>query len=194
MTEPTFEQFSLDPSLVENLKKHNFLNPTPVQANAIPVILEGKDILAQAETGSGKTGAFVIPMLQKLLGKEAHKTEGSVLAAPYYVVMSPTRELAQQTYEVCQMFGKSLGINSALIIGGESADKQKDILKQGTHILIATPGRLKDLFKQKVITFNKCEGIVLDEADRLLDMGFKDEIAFILKSVPKNRQFLINKP
>ncbi|TDJ06439.1 MAG: DEAD/DEAH box helicase [Deltaproteobacteria bacterium] len=191
MTENTFEQFSLDPSLVENLLKHNFKNPTPVQENAIPLILEGKDILAQAETGSGKTGAFVIPILQKLMGKEAHKTEGSCLAAPYFVVMSPTRELAQQTYEVCQTFGKSIGINSALIIGGESADKQKDILRKGIHILIATPGRLKDLFKQRVITFNKCEGIVLDEADRLLDMGFKEEINFILKAVPKTRQFLM---
>ena len=191
MTETTFEQFSLDPSLVENLKKQNFINATPVQANAIPLILEGKDILAQAETGSGKTGAFVIPMLQKLMGKETHKTEGKCLAAPYFVVMSPTRELAQQTYEVCQNFGKSLGINSALIIGGESADKQKDILKEGIHILIATPGRLKDLFKQRVVTFDKCEGIVLDEADRLLDMGFKEEINFILRAVPKTRQFLM---
>jgi len=190
MTEHSFEQFSLDPSLVENLKKQNFLNATPVQANAIPLILEGKDILAQAETGSGKTGAFVIPILQKLMGKMP-QTDGNHLAAPYFVVMSPTRELAQQTYEVCQNFGKSIGINSALIIGGESADKQKEILKQGIHILIATPGRLKDLYKQRIVTFNKTEGIVLDEADRLLDMGFKEEINFILRAVPKTRQFLM---
>ncbi|RLA64819.1 MAG: hypothetical protein DRQ88_01530 [Epsilonproteobacteria bacterium] len=191
MTEPTFEQFSLDPDLVENLKKHNFLTPTPVQVNSIPLILEGKDILAQAETGSGKTGAFVIPMLQKLTGKSPHKTEGKNLAAPYFVVMSPTRELAQQTFEVCKNFGEALGINSALIIGGESADKQKEILKKGIHILIATPGRLKDLYKQGVVTFAKTEGIVLDEADRLLDMGFKEEINFILRAVPKTRQFLM---
>jgi superfamily II DNA/RNA helicase len=105
--------------------------------------------------------------------------------------MSPTRELAQQTYTVCQTFGKGLGIESACIIGGESITAQKDLLKTGVDILIATPGRLKDLFLQNFISFKNTKGIVLDEADRLLDMGFKDEIQFLLRKIPSTRQFLM---
>ncbi len=192
----SFDTLGLEQNLVDVLKANNFINPTPIQQLTIGPILEDKDILAQAETGSGKTGAFVIPIINKLLGSknkvliEDHPKIGLV-ATPYYIVMSPTRELAQQTYTVCQTFGKSLGIESACIIGGESIIAQKDILKTGVDILIATPGRLKDLFLQNLIDFKNTKGIVLDEADRLLDMGFKEEIQFLLRKIPNSRQFLM---
>lgn len=192
----SFDTLGLEQNLVDVLKANNFISPTPIQQLTIGPILEDKDILAQAETGSGKTGAFVIPIINKLLCAkdkkliENHPKIGPV-ATPYFIVMSPTRELAQQTYNVCQIFGKSLGIESACIIGGESIVAQKDILKTGVDILIATPGRLKDLFLQNFIDFKNTRGIVLDEADRLLDMGFKDEIQFLLKKIPASRQFLM---
>lgn len=192
----SFDTLGLEQNLVDVLKANNFINPTPIQQLTIGPILEDKDILAQAETGSGKTGAFVIPIINKLLNSkdkvliENHPKFGPV-ATPYYIVMSPTRELAQQTYTVCQTFGKSLGIESACIIGGESIIAQKDILKTGVDILIATPGRLKDLFLQNLIDFKNTKGIVLDEADRLLDMGFKEEIQFLLRKIPSSRQFLM---
>ncbi len=196
MNSDSFENLGLEKNLVEVLKKNNFVSPTQIQQLTIGPILEDKDILAQAETGSGKTGAFVIPLLNKLINTkeksllENHPKLGEV-ATPYYIIMSPTRELAQQTFNVCQTFGKVLGIESACIIGGENISSQKDLLKTGIHILIATPGRLKDLFLQNFISFKNTKGIVLDEADRLLDMGFKDEIQFLLRKIPKNRQFLM---
>ncbi len=192
----SFDSLGLEKSLVDVLRANNFVSPTPIQQLTIGPILEDKDILAQAETGSGKTGAFVIPLINKLLFEkdksllEENPKIGKV-ATPYFIIMSPTRELAQQTYTVCQTFGKSLGIESACIIGGESITAQKDLLKTGVDILIATPGRLKDLFLQNFISFKNTKGIVLDEADRLLDMGFKDEIQFLLKKIPSTRQFLM---
>lgn len=192
----SFENLGLEKNLVDILKANNFISPTPIQQLTIGPILEDKDILAQAETGSGKTGAFIIPIINKLLNHkdkvliEEHPKLGKI-ATPYFVVMSPTRELAQQTHTVCQTFGKNLGIESACIIGGESIVAQKDLLKTGVDILIATPGRLKDLFLQNLIDFKNTKGIVLDEADRLLDMGFKDEIQFLLRKIPNNRQFLM---
>jgi superfamily II DNA/RNA helicase len=192
----SFDSLGLEKTLVDVLRANNFVSPTPIQQLTIGPILEDKDILAQAETGSGKTGAFVIPLINKLLFEkdkaliEENPKIGKV-ATPYFIIMSPTRELAQQTYTVCQTFGKSLGIESACIIGGESITAQKDLLKTGVDILIATPGRLKDLFLQNFISFKNTKGIVLDEADRLLDMGFKDEIQFLLRKIPSTRQFLM---
>ena len=186
MSEITFDQLTLEPELIKSLDKINFKTPTPIQANVIPFLKESSDIIALAETGSGKTAAFIIPLIHKILKEGAEKSN-----EVRYVVLSPTRELAQQIHEVCQSIGKNVGVTSACLIGGENIQKQKELVAKKPHFLIATPGRLKDLFQQKVVSFKKIHGIVLDEADRLLDMGFKDEICFLLYQAPKNRQLMM---
>ena len=152
-------------------------------------ILAGKDVFAQAETGSGKTGAFVIPLVEIFLRtlKEdmAAKTDMS------YIVLSPTRELAQQTHKAFTELGKNTNIKSVCIIGGENIEKQKKSINAGVTVLVATPGRLCDLIKQKVVAVNNCKAIVFDEADRLFDMGFKKDIEFVLGLAPRERQLIM---
>lgn len=152
-------------------------------------IIDGKDIFAQAETGSGKTGAFAIPILELLVSGDMDipVSEGRAL----YIVLSPTRELTQQTHSVFEKLGKSLGVKSACIIGGESIERQKEILGTGAHVLVATPGRLADLIRQNQAKVNDCLAVVFDEADRLFDMGFKKEIEFILGEMPQDRQIIM---
>jgi ATP-dependent RNA helicase RhlE len=148
--------------------------------------LAGKDVFAQAETGSGKTGAFVIPLLENYL--RAGETTNTNMS---YVVLSPTRELAQQTHNAFNVLGKKTGLKSVCVIGGESIKKQKDLISSGVTALIATPGRLVDLIKQKAISLSNCKAVVFDEADRLFDMGFKKDIEFILNRAPKDRQLIM---
>ena len=162
---------------------------SPIQELTFIPIWDGKDVFAQAETGSGKTGAFAIPLIQRILSAETPEVLSP--GKPQYVVLSPTRELAQQTHRVFETFSKELGIVSACIIGGENIDQQKKLLGQGLHILVGTPGRIKDLILQKEIFLSKCQTIVFDEADRLFDMGFKNEIEFILGKAPKERQLVM---
>jgi len=166
-----------------------FKNATPIQELTMEPILSGKDVFAQAETGSGKTCAFVIPILEQILRDEK---SGEIKAhESRYAILSPTRELAQQTNKVFQQFGKKLGIESCCIIGGESIERQKDLIGKGVHILVATPGRLADLVKQQVVALDNCKGVVFDEADRLFDMGFKKDIEFILSKASRNRQLIM---
>ena len=166
-----------------------FKNATPIQELTMEPILSGKDVFAQAETGSGKTCAFVIPILEQILRDEK---SGEIKAhESRYAILSPTRELAQQTNKVFQQFGKKLGIESCCIIGGESIERQKDLIGKGVHVLVATPGRLADLVKQQVVALDNCKGVVFDEADRLFDMGFKKDIEFILSKASKNRQLIM---
>lgn len=171
------------------MAKAGFEKASAIQEMTIGPILSGQDIFAQAETGSGKTGAFAIPILEQILRDDsiddvpAHETR--------YVVLSPTRELAQQTFKVFQNFGKELGIKSCCVIGGENIDKQKQQIDKGVHVLVATPGRMVDLLKQKIVGIKHCKAIVFDEADRLFEMGFKSDIEFILKGTPKDRQIIM---
>lgn len=162
---------------------------TPIQELTIPSIIAGKDIFAQAETGSGKTGCFAIPILERILTNDERDMISDNQSL--YVVLSPTRELAQQTHKVFQDFGASLGIKSASIIGGESIEKQKELLKDGVHILVGTPGRMCDLTKQKEVDLSMCQGVVFDEADRLFDMGFQKDIEYILSKAPADRQLIM---
>ncbi len=186
-----FTEFNLDPRLLKALEDIGFTQASPVQDMTIPAILENKDIFAQAETGSGKTGSFAIPILQKILvegnqeGTEANDHE------VHYIVLSPTRELAQQTDKVFESIGSSLGIHAVCLIGGESIERQKELLRGKISILVATPGRLCDLIKQKSVLVDKCKAVVFDEADRLFDMGFKKEIEYILDQVPRSRQLIM---
>lgn len=155
---------------------------TPIQELTIPIILEGKDIFAQAETGSGKTGSFAIPVLEQIIRNKNDDT---------YIVLSPTRELAQQTHKVFSEFGESIGINSVCVIGGESFDKQKEEISAGTKIIVGTPGRICDLIKQKVIKSKTCNCVIFDEADRLFEMGFNKDNEFVLKNVKETRQLIM---
>ena len=186
MSETTFEQLNLENPLLKSLENIEFTTPTPIQENVIPHLKKSEDIIALAETGSGKTAAFIIPLINQIL-KDEDRTTKEIK----YIVLSPTRELAQQTHEVCKSIGKSLDITSSLLIGGENIQKQKESISKKPHFLIATPGRLKDLFQKKILNFKTVKGVVLDEADRLLDMGFKDEICFLLYQTPKERQLMM---
>lgn len=187
-TTTEFTSFELNPILIDSLQKSGFKKASAIQEMTINPILEGKDILALAETGSGKTGAFAIPIIEQIIRDNEHEGEDYPIR---YVVLSPTRELAQQTFKVFNQFGKELGIRSVCVIGGESMDKQKEDIGKGVHVLVATPGRLKDLINQKVIQLDRCKGVVFDEADRLFDMGFKKDIEYILGKIDDHRQLIM---
>lgn len=177
----TFKDLGLQPALVSRCEAVGYTEPTPIQEKAIPVVLEGSDVLACAETGTGKTAAFLLPILQGLTDPKGRKTKVLILA--------PTRELANQTEAACrQLAPKSLRCVS--IIGGAGYKKQADALRAGAHIIVATPGRLIDFMDQGVIDFSGLETLVLDEADRMLDMGFLPAIKRITKVIPTKRQTL----
>lgn len=177
----TFTELGLLPFLTDRCKSLGFTEPTPIQNQAIPLILEGKNVIATAETGTGKTAAFLFPILQNL--NENGKKGTTVL------VLSPTRELANQTDEACRQFAPK-HIRCASIIGGAGYRNQIDAIKRGANIIVATPGRLIDFMEQGMINFNKIDTLVLDEADRMLDMGFLPAIKRIVKALPEKRQTL----
>jgi superfamily II DNA/RNA helicase len=181
-TSKPFTDFNLNEKLIGSLKALGFENASPIQELTIPIILADKDIFAQAETGSGKTGAFAIPVLEQILRKDNDEI---------YIVLSPTRELAQQTHKVFSDFGEPLGIHSVSVIGGESAEKQKESIAKGARIIVGTPGRICDLIKQKVIKAKDCNCVIFDEADRLFEMGFNKDNEFVLRSVKESRQLIM---
>ncbi len=178
-----FTDFNLSESLIAGLNDVSFTEPTPVQEKSIPIVLEGKDLISTAQTGTGKTGAFVIPLMEKILNS---KREG-VKA----LILSPTRELATQIDEEIFAIGYHAGISSATVIGGSDFAVQAKALKAGVDIIVATPGRLMDQHKVMTIDFSNLEFFVLDEADRMLDMGFLPDIKKIISWLPENRQTLL---
>ncbi len=182
VTDPnvTFGNMGIAPKLLDLLEKIGFKSPTPIQQKSIPIGIEGKDIIGIAQTGTGKTLAFGLPMLQRL---SQHGGRGLIIA--------PTRELAYQIDETLQKFGPALGIRTAVFVGGASMNLQRQMIKRNPRILVATPGRLIDHLKQKTITLREVSILVLDEADRMLDMGFSEQINEILRHVPKERQTML---
>jgi ATP-dependent RNA helicase RhlE len=178
--EPGFYGMGIAPRMLDILWNLKFTAPTPIQQKAIPLAVEGKDVIGIAQTGTGKTLAFCIPMIQRL-----SQTKGRGL------VVLPTRELAIQAEEVFKLVGKSVGLRTALLIGGASMNNQLRDLKKNPHVLIVTPGRLIDHLQQKKVDLRDVKVLVLDEADRMLDMGFAPQINEILKSVSKERQTLL---
>ncbi|MFG1501478.1 DEAD/DEAH box helicase [Halobacteriovorax sp. XZX-3] len=181
-----FEDFNLSAGLLESIKKCGFTTASAIQELTIDPILEGKDILALAETGSGKTASFAIPIIEHIIHDDLVEVD-----EVHYVVLSPTRELAQQTAKVFKDLGSDSGIKTVCVIGGESLEKQKEQIKKGAHIIIATPGRLVDLLKQKAVLIDRTYGIVFDEADRLFDMGFQRDIEYTLGQMPDDRQLIM---
>lgn len=179
-----FHELGLIDPILQAIKDAQYEQPTPIQQKAIPAVLEGRDMFACAQTGTGKTAAFAIPILQQL--HTLPRTKGIKA-----LVVTPTRELALQIEENCRTYGKYLQLRSAAIFGGVSQAKQVAALKAGVDVLIATPGRLLDLCDQGYIQLNTIRILVLDEADRMLDMGFVNDVKKIVAKVPKERQTLL---
>lgn len=179
-TTNSFYGLGIAPALLEKIEKLGFTVPTPIQHKAIPIAIEGKDIIGIAQTGTGKTLAFGIPVLQRLT-----QIQGGGL------VLLPTRELALQVRDSLLPFAQTLGIGIAVFIGGESMHHQINALKKAPRLLIATPGRLIDHMKRKTLSLGRVSTLVLDEADRMLDMGFAPQIKQILKMIPKERQTML---
>jgi len=178
-----FSELGLKPELVTAVTEKGYTEPTPIQLAAIPAVLGGRDVLAGAQTGTGKTAGFVLPILQRLGARGT--------GAPRALILTPTRELAAQVAESVRHYGKHTNLRSAVIFGGVSERPQIDALRNGCDILVATPGRLQDLINQGFVSLAKIEVFVLDEADRMLDMGFIHTIKKIRAMLPKERQNLM---
>ncbi|MDR0184323.1 ATP-dependent RNA helicase RhlB [Lysobacter arvi] len=183
LTDVSFSSFDLHPSLLAGLEAAGFTRCTPIQALTLPIALQGRDVAGQAQTGTGKTLAFLVAVMNRLLTRPAlaeRKPED-----PRALILAPTRELAIQIHKDAVKFGSDLGLKFALVYGGVDYDKQRELLQKGADIIIATPGRLIDYVKQhKVVSLHACEMCVLDEADRMFDLGFIKDIRFLLRRMP----------
>ena len=179
-----FSDLDLLPQIQQAVEEVGYTTPTPIQQQAIPEILKGKDLLGTAQTGTGKTAAFAIPILQNLTAK---KSPGKEIKA---LILTPTRELAIQIEESFQDYGKHLPLKTVVVFGGVKQGAQENQLKRGADILVATPGRLLDFINQRIISLDKLQIFVLDEADRMLDMGFVHDVKRIVKMLPQKRQTL----
>ena len=177
-----FASLQLHPNLLKSIRELGFTRPTPVQADAIPPALEGRDVLACAQTGSGKTAAFALPILQRLLGKPRGRTRALVVA--------PTRELAAQILEEFNSLATHTPLTGAAVFGGVGMGPQEHAFRAGVDVIVATPGRLLDHMRAPYVNFSHLECLVLDEADRMLDMGFLPDIRRILRALPQKRQTL----
>jgi ATP-dependent RNA helicase RhlE len=183
----TFEDLRLIDPLRRAIRDEGYVTPTPIQLGAIPLLLAGRDLLGCAQTGTGKTAAFALPILQHLAGVPKPRTPGR----PRVLVLAPTRELAAQIGDSFRAYGAHLRLKGAVIFGGVGQGPQVEALRAGVDTLVATPGRLLDLMEQKVVALDRVEVFVLDEADRMLDMGFIRDIRRIVPALPKVRQTLL---
>ena len=187
MTPTSFDGLGLAEPLRLALKTENYLKPTPIQAQAIPLLTEGRDLLGIAQTGTGKTAAFALPILHRLSAQRLQRPPGR----PHALILAPTRELALQIDERFRAYGRGLGLRSTVIFGGVGQGQQVKVLVHGVDILVATPGRLLDLYGQRHVSFDKVSILVLDEADRMLDMGFIRDVRKIVAACRKERQTLL---
>jgi len=183
----SFSTLGLSKEILDAISDQGYTTPTPIQKQAIPMILDGSDILAGAQTGTGKTAGFTLPLLEKLKKMPQRKGKRAVRA----LILTPTRELAAQVAESVEIYGKHLPFTSTVIFGGVGINPQKAKLRKGVDIVIATPGRLLDLMNQGAIDLTHVDTLILDEADRMLDMGFIHDIKKILVALPRNRQNLL---
>jgi len=183
-----FKDLQLNKSILKAITKKGYTEATPIQEKTIPLILAKKDIIASAQTGTGKTAAFALPIIQMLFDRQDSGKKGKKIKA---LVVSPTRELAIQIQENFKTYAQFSNLRSTIVYGGTSIEPQKDVLNKGVDILIATPGRLLDLHKQECVNLSKIEVLVLDEADLMLDMGFIDDVKKIERLCPKNKQILL---
>jgi ATP-dependent RNA helicase RhlE len=187
ITDVTFFDLGLIPEISDRAKAAGYVNPTEIQREAIPLVLEGVDLIGIAQTGTGKTAAFMLPLLDALICSEPAKHKEH----PRVLVLVPTRELAVQVHQATTSFGQGTGLRAVVVYGGVDQKKQERDITKGCDVLVATPGRLLDLQQQHVISLTSVEFLVLDEADRMLDMGFMPQIRRILSHLPKDRQTLM---
>ncbi|CAM2177617.1 ATP-dependent RNA helicase RhlE [Paraburkholderia sacchari] len=186
----TFDQFGLAPEILKAIKEQGYTTPTPIQAQAIPVVLTGRDVMGAAQTGTGKTASFSLPIIQRLLPLAS--TSASPARHPVRaLILTPTRELADQVASNVRTYAQHTALRSAVVFGGVDMNPQSDELRRGVEILIATPGRLLDHVQQKTTSLGQVQMLVLDEADRMLDMGFLPDLQRILNLLPKERQTLL---
>lgn len=181
-----FQHLGLIPTLLSNVKNAGYSTPTPIQEATIPLVLEGCDVLGCAQTGTGKTAAFALPILQLLSRKPAQKDSGI-----HALILTPTRELAQQIYDCFVLYGRSLPVRSCVVYGGVGQQAQVDALHRGCDVLVACPGRLLDLMGQGIVTLDQVGIFVLDEADRMLDMGFIHDVRRVARQLPAVHQTLL---
>lgn len=183
----TFASLGLIEPLLRALEALGYQTPTPVQAKAIPPVLEGRDLMAAAQTGTGKTAGFALPLLQRLTMEGPKVAANSVRA----LVLVPTRELAEQVHEAIRQYAEHLPLSTYAVYGGVSINPQMMKLRRGVDVLVATPGRLLDLHRQNAVKFSQLQTLILDEADRMLDLGFSEELRDIYAALPKRRQTLL---
>ncbi len=183
----SFTNLGLSAPLLKAIKAQGYDTPTPIQLKAIPVVIEGRDVLAAAQTGTGKTAGFTLPLLERLSQKQPHMHAKQIRA----LVLTPTRELAAQVAQSIEDYGKYTPYRSTVVFGGVGINPQLATIRKGVDIVIATPGRLLDIAGQKGIDFSKLECLILDEADRMLDMGFIHDIKKLMKLMPQKRQTLL---
>ena len=176
-----FTDFAFGPELKHNIAKKGYIDPSPIQDQAIPFIIDGRDVIGLANTGTGKTAAFLLPIIERQSG---------VALRPSVLIVAPTRELAQQIDEEFRQFARGLNLYSALLVGGMNIDRQVRELRRRPHFIIGTPGRIKDLIERRELNLRDMTTLVLDEADRMLDMGFLPDIRRIVGEMPKERQTL----
>jgi len=186
----TFDELGLIPELLKAVTEAGYTEATPIQAQAIPIVLAGKDVMGGAQTGTGKTASFTLPLLNRL-AKYATSSPSPARHPVRALILTPTRELAMQVHESVKTYGKYLPLRDLVVYGGVDIRTQTDALRKGVEIIVATPGRLLDHVEQKTVSFNNVEVLVLDEADRMLDMGFMPDIRRILALLPKERQSLL---
>ena len=196
----SFDSLGLVEPLVRAVREHGYTTPTPIQAQAIPAVLSGGDVMGGAQTGTGKTAGFVLPMLQRLMHKPAARDAGAQGTGPRdprgrlpirALILTPTRELAAQVEESVRVYGKHSRLTSMVMFGGVGMQPQIDKLRRGVDILVATPGRLLDHHGQRTLDLSHVEIFVLDEADRMLDMGFIHDIKKVLAVLPAKKQSLL---
>ncbi|MGD8207286.1 MAG: DEAD/DEAH box helicase [Thiohalocapsa sp.] len=186
LTDTRFDSFDLDPRILEGLHDAGFTHCTPIQAETLPLALAGRDVAGQAQTGTGKTAAFLVAAMQRLVsgGPGGAGDEEAGRSQPRVVILAPTRELAVQIHRDAELLGRHVGLRLGLVYGGTGYQQQRDQVAAGVDILIGTPGRLIDYFKQRVFDFKRVEVVVLDEADRMFDLGFIKDIRFVLRRMP----------
>ena len=179
----SFVQFNLHPRIMKAIEEQAYSRPTPIQHQAIPHILSGRDVMGLAQTGTGKTAAFVLPLLQHLMQGSSRRVRA--------LILSPTRELAAQTHDSIRALGRHTGVRSTIVFGGVNMNPQIEALKRGTDIVVACPGRLLDHMNQRHIDISTLETLIVDEADRMFDMGFLPDLRRIVRQLPKQRQTLL---
>lgn len=182
-----WSESGLPAEILKTIEKLGYLEPTPIQRQAIPLALEGRDFIGVAETGSGKTASFVLPMITEIM-KLPRMTADIAGDGPYGLIIVPTRELANQIEVEAKKFLSPLGFKCLAVVGGHAISEQSFHLRNGAEIIIATPGRLRDCIDQHIVVLNQCKYVVLDEADRMIDMNFEDDLNYILDTVPRDQE------